>query len=130
MVILLQAKATLILSHNNRKESSNRYITVKLSCRAEGSGHDTVGAVALDVHGNVAFATSTGGITAKQPGRVGDSPIIGIGYQIKKIMDISMKCVLMLRLILGRCILKLGNMTEECDLELQVQEKRHLELWL
>ena len=39
--------------------------------------HDTVGAVALDKDGNVAFATSTGGITAKRPGRVGDSPIIG-----------------------------------------------------
>jgi isoaspartyl peptidase/L-asparaginase-like protein (Ntn-hydrolase superfamily) len=42
------------------------------------SGCDTVGAVALDRDGNVAFATSTGGITAKRPGRVGDSPIIGI----------------------------------------------------
>ena len=40
-------------------------------------GCDTVGAVALDKTGNVAFATSTGGITAKKPGRVGDSPIIG-----------------------------------------------------
>ena len=39
--------------------------------------HETVGAVALDCHGNMAFATSTGGITAKRPGRVGDSPIIG-----------------------------------------------------
>ena len=39
--------------------------------------HDTVGAAALDFHGNVAFATSTGGITAKLPGRVGDSPIVG-----------------------------------------------------
>ena len=46
-------------------------------CRSEGSGHDTVGAIALDQNGNVAFATSTGGITAKQPGRVGDSPIVG-----------------------------------------------------
>ena len=41
------------------------------------SGHDTVGAVAIDKSGNMAFATSTGGITAKYPGRVGDSPIIG-----------------------------------------------------
>ncbi|KAK3092679.1 hypothetical protein FSP39_005815 [Pinctada imbricata] len=36
------------------------------------SGCDTVGAVALDNAGNVAFGTSTGGITAKRPGRVGD----------------------------------------------------------
>ncbi|HVW49196.1 MAG TPA: isoaspartyl peptidase/L-asparaginase [Trinickia sp.] len=39
----------------------------------------TVGAVALDVHGHLAAATSTGGITNKQPGRVGDTPIIGAG---------------------------------------------------
>lgn len=39
----------------------------------------TVGAVALDSHGNLAAATSTGGMTNKQPGRVGDSPIIGAG---------------------------------------------------
>lgn len=41
--------------------------------------HDTVGAVAVDSMGHVACATSTGGITAKQTGRVGDSPIIGSG---------------------------------------------------
>lgn len=39
----------------------------------------TVGAVALDKHGNVAAATSTGGMTNKHFGRVGDSPIIGAG---------------------------------------------------
>lgn len=41
--------------------------------------HDTVGAVAMDKDGNIAFATSTGGISCKRPGRVGDSPIIGAG---------------------------------------------------
>ena len=39
----------------------------------------TVGAVALDCGGNVAAATSTGGMTGKRWGRVGDSPIIGAG---------------------------------------------------
>jgi len=39
----------------------------------------TVGAVALDVHGNLAAGTSTGGMTNKQYGRVGDAPIIGAG---------------------------------------------------
>lgn len=39
----------------------------------------TVGAVALDKSGNLAAATSTGGMTAKQYGRIGDSPIIGSG---------------------------------------------------
>jgi beta-aspartyl-peptidase (threonine type) len=39
----------------------------------------TVGAVALDIHGNLAAATSTGGMMMKRPGRVGDVPIIGAG---------------------------------------------------
>lgn len=39
----------------------------------------TVGAVACDAHGNVAAATSTGGMTNKKWGRVGDSPMIGAG---------------------------------------------------
>jgi beta-aspartyl-peptidase (threonine type) len=40
---------------------------------------DTVGAVAVDRAGNVAAATSTGGIAFKLPGRVGDSPLVGSG---------------------------------------------------
>jgi beta-aspartyl-peptidase (threonine type) len=39
----------------------------------------TVGAVALDVHGNLAAGTSTGGMTNKKFGRIGDSPMIGAG---------------------------------------------------
>jgi beta-aspartyl-peptidase (threonine type) len=41
--------------------------------------HGTVGAVALDSFGNLAAGTSTGGVTGKHAGRVGDSPIIGAG---------------------------------------------------
>lgn len=41
--------------------------------------HGTVGAVALDWSGNLAAATSTGGMTNKLPGRVGDTPIVGAG---------------------------------------------------
>ncbi len=41
--------------------------------------YGTVGAVALDMYGNLAAATSTGGMTDKRYGRVGDSPIIGAG---------------------------------------------------
>ena len=40
-------------------------------------GSGTVGAVALDSLGRLAAATSTGGITGKLPGRVGDSPLLG-----------------------------------------------------
>lgn len=50
----------------------------------------TVGAVALDVKGNVAAATSTGGMTNKQFGRIGDSPVIGAGtYANNKTCAIS-----------------------------------------
>ena len=41
--------------------------------------YGTVGAVAVDSQGNVAAATSTGGLTGKRWGRIGDSPIIGAG---------------------------------------------------
>jgi beta-aspartyl-peptidase (threonine type) len=46
---------------------------------AVNSVHGTVGAVALDKSGHLAAATSTGGLTGKRWGRVGDSPIIGAG---------------------------------------------------
>jgi beta-aspartyl-peptidase (threonine type) len=52
---------------------------------ATGGGFDadikygTIGAVAVDAHGHVAAATSTGGLTAKRWGRIGDSPLIGAG---------------------------------------------------
>lgn len=41
--------------------------------------YGTIGAVAVDVEGHVAAATSTGGLTAKRWGRIGDSPLIGAG---------------------------------------------------
>ena len=50
-----------------------------LFSQRDGDSHDTVGAVALDQEGNVACATSTGGITGKRGGRVGDSPLVGCG---------------------------------------------------
>lgn len=45
----------------------------------EDDKHGTIGAVAFDLQGNLAAATSTGGIVNKRLGRVGDSPIIGAG---------------------------------------------------
>ncbi|XP_076049406.1 isoaspartyl peptidase/L-asparaginase [Oratosquilla oratoria] len=42
-------------------------------------GHETVGCAAVDVNGKVACGTSTGGITGKMPGRVGDTPCVGAG---------------------------------------------------
>jgi beta-aspartyl-peptidase (threonine type) len=52
-------------------ESAGRPVEVRL--------YSTVGTVALDSHGNLAAGTSTGGMTNKRYGRVGDSPIIGAG---------------------------------------------------
>jgi len=46
---------------------------------AEDAGHDTVGCVALDMAGNLAAGTSTGGLEGCHPGRVGDSPLPGCG---------------------------------------------------
>ncbi len=46
---------------------------------SEQDRHGTVGAVALDQAGNIAAATSTGGLTNKMAGRIGDSPVIGAG---------------------------------------------------
>ena len=56
----------------------NAYLKVKAK-KALSEEHGTVGAVALDKYGNLAAGTSTGGITYKMPGRVGDSPLIGAG---------------------------------------------------
>jgi len=46
----------------------------------QAAGHDTVGCVALDDHGRVAVATSTGGLEGTLPGRVGDTPLPGCGF--------------------------------------------------
>ena len=44
-----------------------------------GDKHGTVGCVALDRYGNIAAGTSTGGMTNKKYGRIGDAPVIGAG---------------------------------------------------
>jgi L-asparaginase / beta-aspartyl-peptidase len=55
----------------------------RVSDLVPSSAQGTVGAVARDASGNLAAATSTGGMTNKRPGRVGDSPIIGAGTYAK-----------------------------------------------
>ena len=54
-------------------------ITERQRGRLAAHGGGTVGAVALDRHGTVVAATSTGGMVGKRPGRVGDSALIGCG---------------------------------------------------
>lgn len=60
------------LDHSEKKKAS-----IHPTPREEKYG--TVGCVALDIHGNLAAGTSTGGLTNKRYGRIGDSPIIGSG---------------------------------------------------
>ncbi len=50
-----------------------------IDAEADMLSHGTVGAVALDVQGRLAAGTSTGGLFGKRPGRVGDTPLPGIG---------------------------------------------------
>lgn len=68
-----QQREEVILDHSGENKSLERNI--------ENGGRNlgTVGAVALDVSGNLAAATSTGGMTNKRFGRIGDTPIIGAG---------------------------------------------------
>lgn len=62
-----------------RREALERLKAEKLSALDVDHKFGTVGAVALDQNGNVAAGTSTGGMTGKRWGRVGDAPVIGAG---------------------------------------------------
>jgi len=64
----------------NRWESLQRVIErEKKKLENEKEKHGTVGCAVLDKYGNLAAGTSTGGMTNKQYGRIGDSPVIGAG---------------------------------------------------
>ena len=65
-------QAGVVLDHDGAAALAGRAID-------EGRKMGTVGAVALDAHGHLAAATSTGGMTNKLPGRLGDSPLISCG---------------------------------------------------
>jgi beta-aspartyl-peptidase (threonine type) len=62
-----------------REIQRNRNFITKEAFRRKKVPVDTVGAVAIDHHGNIASGASTGGTPNKYPGRVGDSPLIGCG---------------------------------------------------
>ncbi|RUS72963.1 hypothetical protein EGW08_019266, partial [Elysia chlorotica] len=76
---LVTDRARLELEQHREFASTLKHLVAPRSFAPSSSDCDTVGAVAMDANGNLAAATSTGGITAKMPGRVGDSPIIGSG---------------------------------------------------
>ena len=60
---------------DRRRQSLERVLRER--ARTDADRHGTVGAVAIDADGNLAAATTTGGMTAKAAGRIGDSPLIG-----------------------------------------------------
>ncbi|XP_020488453.2 isoaspartyl peptidase/L-asparaginase isoform X1 [Labrus bergylta] len=71
---------TMVTEYERKEwEKHKNYVTGVMEDFNAQWAHDTVGAVAVDCSGNVACATSTGGIRNKMVGRVGDSPIIGSG---------------------------------------------------
>lgn len=71
---------TMVTAYERKEwEKHKNYVTGVMEDFNTQWAHDTVGAVAVDCAGNVACATSTGGIRNKMVGRVGDSPIIGSG---------------------------------------------------
>ena len=66
-------------STERRRKSWQRFRQSARTAADPNWQYGTVGAVALDQHGNLAAATSTGGMTGKRWGRIGDSPVIGAG---------------------------------------------------
>jgi beta-aspartyl-peptidase (threonine type) len=86
-VLLSGAGASLFVSANGAEVVDSTYFYTERRWnqwqnQLKKSGvekYGTVGCVALDSHGNLAAGTSTGGMTNKRYGRIGDSPIIGAG---------------------------------------------------
>lgn len=65
------------------------YLVQGITATPEQLDTGTIGAVALDVNGHLAAATSTGGLLGKMAGRVGDSPLIGAGCWADERMAVS-----------------------------------------
>jgi len=89
----------------------------RLAAHAAGRG-GTVGAVAVDRHGAVAAATSTGGMVGKHPGRVGDSALIGCGtYADSRLGAVSCTGAgeAIIRVVLARRALDLLQETDDAE---------------
>jgi len=85
--LAIEAGLPLISNHYFRTDERRRQLEAEQQGRSVSelvpAAHGTVGAVAFDQMGNLAAATSTGGMANKRPGRVGDTPIIGAGTYAK-----------------------------------------------
>ncbi len=78
-----ERRQQLALEQQGRTVSDLMPVPNASTSKATIGSQGTVGAVAFDQHGNLAAATSTGGMTNKRQGRVGDSPLIGAGTYAK-----------------------------------------------
>ena len=85
---------------------------------ATADSKGTVGAVALDRQGTIAAATSTGGVSGKLPGRVGDTPLIGSGTYADSALG-GVSCTgtgeAIIRVVLARRALDILKETEDSD---------------
>jgi len=77
--LVIEREVRHLQEAKKRQQSGQPGETFDLSAEESCASHDTVGAVALDLNGNIAAATSAGGTINKTPGRVGDSSLIGCG---------------------------------------------------
>jgi len=65
--------------HTENRYESLKKLKERERARNQNDNHGTVGCVALDSYGNLCAGTSTGGMTGKRYGRIGDAPVIGAG---------------------------------------------------
>lgn len=107
-----------------RREALERMKAKQLSALDVDHKFGTVGAVALDQNGNLAAGTSTGGMTGKRWGRVGDAPVIGAGtYADNRACAVSATGW-------GEYFLRVGVAQEICArLRMERQEKRREVEW-
>ena len=67
-------------AESNSEDEPRHHRREVASVEAREDRHGTIGAVAIDMAGHLAAATSTGGIPNQYPGRVGDTPLVGCGF--------------------------------------------------
>lgn len=80
---LLKEKAIFLIGEGAEKfayENGFEKLPEEIVSTVAGKGCDTVGCVAYDIHGNMAVATSTAGLSEVKVGRVGDVPLPGCGF--------------------------------------------------
>lgn len=71
-----------LLTEESEREWKEWLKTAKYEPVVNIENHDTIGMIALDIHGNLSGACTTSGMAYKMHGRVGDSPIIGAGLYV------------------------------------------------